>query len=186
MKTKIFIFLTFFIAIQAYAQTDTVAAAGKTVPDSVKAHVHSPFKAAIYSLVLPGLGQAYNKKYWKIPVVYAGLGGLGFGFFKNRTDYQTAREAYLSRMDQDPNNDIDYKGYTTSQLQTVKNNYKSAMDIFTILGIVWWSLNIVDASVDAHLYNFDISDKLSLHVQPNIYQTPQAAYCGIGFEFKFK
>lgn len=157
-----------------------------SVKDTTKKVYHSPLKAAIYSLILPGLGQAYNKKYWKIPIVYAGLGGLGYGFFSNRAEYLTSREAFSSRMDNDPNNDIDYKGYSTTQIQTVKNNYKSAMDIFTILGIVWWSLNMVDAAVDGHLYNYDISDKLSMHIRPGLYQTNQTAYCGIGVELKFK
>lgn len=180
------ILIVCFYAQLASAQIDTSKAFVVLEKDTAKKAYHSPFKAAIFSLILPGLGQAYNKKYWKIPIVYAGLGGLGYGFFSNRNEYILSRDAFLSRMDKDPGNDIDYKGLTTAQIQTVKNNYKSAMDIFTILGIVWWSLNMVDAAVDGHLYNYDISDKLSMHIQPSINQTPQAAYCGIGIEFKFK
>lgn len=178
-----FLLLTCSLAVQA--QRDSLNTKDSTV--LTKKKKHSPLKAALFSTALPGLGQAYNKRYWKIPIVWAGLAGLGYGIISSSVNYNEARDAYLSRVnDNDPTNDIPYRNLTLTQIQTVKNNYKSTMDMFSILTIVWYGLNIVDATVDGHLFSFDVSNDLSLKMQPNMMVYQQQAYCGISVQLKFK
>lgn len=133
-----------------------------------KAPGHSPHKATLYSLFLPGLGQAYNKKYWKIPIVYAGLGGMGYLYVSNRNEYIK----YKNALEYDPNDPDaipnEYINLSESQLKSGRDFYRRNADLSIIIGALWWILNIVDATVDAHLFNFDVSDNLSLKVEQNI------------------
>lgn len=134
--------------------------------------IHSPRKAAIYSTILPGLGQAYNKKYWKIGVLYAGIGGLTYSIIRNNNDYLTYRTAYRARMDGDSTTIDDFSDKTKPNY--LNDDYllaytKSAhrwRDLSIFGAALLYVLNIVDASVDAHLFSFDVSDDLSLNIQP--------------------
>src|SRR5688572_9044105 len=97
----------------AHAQTDSTT--------------HSPHKATVYSAVLPGLGQAYNKKYWKIPVIYAGLGTAGYFFFYNNKQYQRTREALIARLDSDSltvDTEFSDPRYTDALLQDRKDYFR--------------------------------------------------------------
>jgi hypothetical protein len=141
--------------------------------DSVLA-VHSPRKAAIRSAILPGLGQAYNKKYWKIPIVYAALGTSGFIFVDNLKWYR--RFKYATRVAL--TNDVANYGNVypqllpfvernnTSYLQYQRNEFRRYIDYSVIAFVVLWGLNVVDATVDAHLKSFDVSPDLSFQVKP--------------------
>jgi hypothetical protein len=131
--------------------------------------IHSPRKAALYSLVLPGLGQAYNKKYWKIPVVYTALGISGYSIGFNAKYFKEFKDAYLIRTDGDSTTIDEYVDFLPleSQLLQYAQFYRKNLDISIIITAAIWTLNIVDALVDAHLYNFDISDDLSLQVLPS-------------------
>jgi Family of unknown function (DUF5683) len=148
---------------------------------------HAPHTAAIMSAVLPGLGQAYNKKYWKIPIVYAGLGGLGYGIYYNGTQYGKARTSYLSyALDTIKANDIPFNGYTNvAQIQSLKEQFKNTRDLFSVIISVWYVLNIVDAAVDAHLFKYDVSDDLSLEINPHIYATNNEYIPGLQMRIKF-
>lgn len=128
---------------------------------------HSPKKAAIYSAILPGLGQAYNKKYWKIPIVYAGYAGLGYAFYFNQTNYIRFKKAYVARVDDDPATTDNFGSlYSADNLKTLQDYYHRYRDL-TIIGMaVLYTLTIIDATVDAHLFEFDVSDNLSITIQP--------------------
>ena len=130
---------------------------------------HSPKKATIYSAVLPGLGQAYNKKYWKIPIVYTGFGILSYFIITNHSEYLKFREAYdyvnVGDTTIPINNDYIYK-YSIDQLSKARDYYRRNMEFSMILTGFWYILNILDASVDANLFDYDISDDLSLHLEP--------------------
>jgi len=133
---------------------------------------HSPARAALYSAVLPGLGQAYNKKYWKIPIVYAGFGVFAYFITKNHQEYIKYREAYNYVVSGDStyiNNDYAYK-YNEEQLRDAKNYYRRNLEFTYILTGIWYILNILDASVDAHFFDFDIADDLTLRIDPIIEQ----------------
>jgi len=149
--------------------------------DSVKPH--SPKLATLMSACVPGLGQVYNKKYWKVPVVYAGFGIIGYSFIKSNQNYKKYRDAYLFREDNDPTTiDSIFTYYSKEDLLINKEYYRRNRDLSAIIGVLWYVINIIDATVDAHLFSFDINDDLSLNVRPyscplrNNYYT--AAYAG--------
>lgn len=122
-------------------------------------------KATIMSAVLPGLGQAYNKKYWKIPIIYAALGGLGYWGVNNHVQYKYYSDN-LRAMHDDDASTINSTPYNSDQLIVQKNYYKKFRDIAIMAGAVVYALNIIDANVDAHLKTFDVSDNLSMKVKP--------------------
>lgn len=125
-----------------------------------------PKKATILSAILPGLGQVYNKKYWKVPIVYAGLGGFIYLFAANNEQYNYYRNNLLKQVN-DPSLTF-LGGLTLEDNQKEKFRYKKYRD-FSAIGIaVIYLLNIIDANVDAHLKTFDVSDDLSLKVSPCI------------------
>ncbi len=133
--------------------------------------VHSPNKAAIYSAVLPGLGQAYNKKYWKIPVVYAGFGTMAYFINSNAVEYNKFRNAYdyKTSTDPDPSKYNDYVNkYPEASLLQGRDYYRRNRDLSYIFTGVWYLLNVVDAAVDAYLFDYDISEDLTLRVRPDI------------------
>lgn len=148
---------------------------------------HSPKKAALFSTVLPGLGQAYNKKYWKIPVIYAGFGTLVYFINSNQTKYAQYRDAYKFRIDNDPATLDNYIGkYTDDNLNTLQNYYHRYRDLSVIGAGLLYVLNIVDASVDAHLFTFNVDDDLSFHIQPTLINIAKANQYTTGFSLNIK
>jgi len=166
--------------------------------DSVQ--VHSPKKATIYSAILPGLGQAYNKKYWKIPIIYAGFGTIGYFIGWNNGFYGTYKQAYSDLTDDDPDTDsyldLDATQYYDLENPTDFNNFKSGLskqsdyyrrnrDLLIISMIGFYGLNIIDASVDAHLFDFDISEDLTLNWQPAVKTFEKQLVYGVNCTFNF-
>lgn len=143
-------------------------AAGAQVPKDSLSIMHSPSRASIMSAILPGAGQAYNKKYWKIPVIYAGFAGLGYLVKTNNDEYKIFKEAYRLRLDGDESTTDEFVSvYADQDLVTLKNFYRRNRDL-SIIGIgVLYILNIVDAAVDAHLFYFNVSDDLTMHIRPD-------------------
>ena len=139
-----------------------------TPEDSTVVKLHSPTKAAIYSAVLPGLGQGYNKKYWKIPIIYAGFGLLTYFVINNSQEYKKYQEAYNYVASGDSTGiDNDYVGkYDKQQLLDGKNYHRRNMELSYIIGGLWYILNIIDASVDAHFFYYDISEDLTIRFDP--------------------
>lgn len=130
-----------------------------------KAIYSSARKASIMSACLPGLGQAYNKKYWKVPVIYAVLGGIGYWGITNQTQFKFYSDN-LKALHDDNASTINSTLYSSDQLVTQKRYYRKYRDMAVILGVLVYLVNIVDANVDAHLKTFDVSDDLSLQVKP--------------------
>lgn len=138
-----------------------------TATASVKKKRHSPLKAALFSMALPGLGQGYNKKYWKIPIVYAGLGGLGYAVYYTASNFTTYRNAYRLQIDEDPNTYAAVDGIDdAATLKSYRDYYKRYLDISAICTGVWYALNIVDAAVDAHLFEWNMKDDLNVSWRP--------------------
>lgn len=136
--------------------------------DTVFVKLHSPTKAALFSAVLPGLGQGYNKKYWKIPIIYAGFGLITYFIISNTGEYKKYKEAYSYVASGDSSYiDNEYVGkYDEQQLMDGKNYHRRNMELSYIIGGLWYILNIIDASVDAHFFDYDVSDDLSIRVDP--------------------
>jgi len=122
----------------------------------------SPKKAAIYSAVIPGAGQIYTKKYWKVPIIYGGLVTSAYFINDNNNQYNEYRDAALLSYETGE----DQLGYTYSELIILKDHYKRNREIsyFSFVGV--YILNIIDASVNAHLFHFDVSDDISLNIRP--------------------
>ncbi len=177
------IFLVFFIisSFTSFAQDIMVEDTVK-IESSPEIKRHSVKRAVSQSAIVPGWGQIYNRKYWKLPIIYAGFGGLGFAIGFNVKKWNTYREAYRLRVDGDSTTIDNYVGiYNDGNLLTLKNFYKRNLDLAVIFTAVLYALNIIDAAVDAHLFDFDISDDLTMRVQPVIRMAgnPQGGFTGI-------
>ena len=140
-----------------------------------------PSKAAFYSAILPGLGQAYNKKYWKIPLVYGAIGTSMYFYLDNNKKYHSYRDAYKKRLLGLPD---EYDYLDDSRLIAAQRFYQRNRDLSLLVTIAFYVLNIVDANVDAHLAQFNVNEKLSL--APDIYQNEFTAKPNIGLTFNYK
>jgi hypothetical protein len=159
-------------SLNVYSQDTTlVITKDGVLTDTSTITSHSAHKATIYSLVLPGLGQAYNKKYWKIPVIYAGFGYLGYSIKINRDEMLKFTAAYRFIANDEPGepvNEYVTKYPNTSDLLRGRDFYRRKVELNIIYSAVWYILNLVDAAVDAHFFDYDISDDLALRIKPAI------------------
>ncbi len=171
---------------------------------------HSPRKAALYAAVLPGLGQIYNRKWWKVPVVYAGFATLGYFVWFNGSNYIKYRDAYLDFTDKNPgtasylnliSSSIDPATYDDvrhpdtynqenrdwieSQLKNGMAYYKRYRDLSMIGMAGWYILTILDALVDAQLYDFDITPDLTMRMVPAIQPDGTGTAAGLTCRFTF-
>ena len=138
----------------------------------------APKRAALYSAILPGAGQVYTKKYWKVPVIYGGLITSAYYINESNDLYQLYKSTYLNRLDGDFTDNLNY---SDSDLRTLTEHYRRNREVSALLFTLTYILNIVDASVNAHLFEYDVSEDLSLHIQP-VYFTKENAS---GFSLSF-
>ena len=164
-----------------------------TVTIDMVAPDHSPRRAALYSAVLPGLGQIYNKKYWKVPIVYAGFGILGYFIIWNNDRYQLFRRERIARQNGQAGPLSDNTRVSESTLPRNVDQFRQQRDQTIIYTAAWYALNIMDAIVDAHLIEFDVNPDLSLKLEPTTgprlaYRNapPSPAYAGIAFTLHLK
>ena len=130
-----------------------------------------PRKATLYSAILPGAGQFYCKAYWRIPIIYAGLGVVTYFIITNQQEYNTFNSAYIQSVTPGSN----YNGiYTSADLLNIKNYYQRNFQLSIIGAAFIYLLNIIDADVDAQLHSFDVSDDISLHFTPKLTPNPWA------------
>ncbi|MBE7169823.1 MAG: hypothetical protein INR73_04495 [Williamsia sp.] len=158
--------------------------------DSVKKErVYVPRTAAIRSAILPGLGQIYNRKYWKLPIVYGALGTTALVFRFNIKGYNRIRFAYNILVAKDSARfkevDADLQPYITynalGDLRAIRNEYRKNIDYSVLVFMLFWALNIVDATVDAHLKGFDVTSDLSMKIKPDL--NSGGRYPGLSFVF---
>jgi len=156
--------------LKVKADKEIIAGKNNAAPaDSVKVKLHSPKKAAWMSAVLPGLGQIYNKKYWKLPIIYVGFGVIGYLGYNYYTKFDKYKETYMFRSGLDSNATDFFPEIASKDLLYENwNYYRRNFELTCIFGSLLYILNIIDASVDGHLYRFDISDDLSLKIEPDL------------------
>lgn len=132
-----------------------------------------PRRAAMRSLMLPGLGQIYNKRWWKVPLVYGGFIGIGLVFEFNHRNYKVfLKEAQFRELNPQKTKNPLFAGYTNEGIIQIKDAYRRDRDLSVLAGIGFYAITIIDAYVDAKFFRFDISDELSLKVQPSVSQVP--------------
>lgn len=146
---------------------------------------YSPKKAAIWGASFPGLGQVYNKKYWKLPIVYGILGTTIYFMVSNGQKLRTYN-GYIRNIYNDITNPSPYDRLSLSETESFRDTYRRNLHIACFGTIFAWGLSIVDAVVDAHLRGFDISDKLSLKIKPELNYSNLTYYTGIGVHLNFK
>lgn len=160
--------------------TDELVTVGNEKFDTINyLNTKSPIRASLYSAIIPGMGQVYNNKYWKVPIVW-GLLGTGIGFVLNYDkQYKEYRGYYLDKL---YNNEIDnptINNMTPKQLATIQDDRKRTRDYAIALTALVYILNILDATVDAHLYGMDKDPDLSF--QPTVIQNPNNMQFAMGF-----
>ncbi len=136
----------------------------------------APSKAAFYSALLPGLGQIYNKSYWKAPIVWGALGGSIYMYTFNNDSYQQFRTAFKRRQagftDDEFNGEGEFSFLSDSVLENQQERFQEQRDLWLVASIALYVLNIIDANVDAHLKQFNIDDDLSFDFEPYLDLNP--------------
>jgi hypothetical protein len=183
---KKLIFIGLFLGIlcdtTAFSQekTDAIFVA----KDSIKSNNIDPLtpaKAAFYSAILPGLGQAYNKKYWKIPLVYGALGTSMYFYLDNNKKYNQYRDAYKRRLE--GYNDDNFSYLDDSRLIAGQKFYQRNRDLSALVTVAFYVLNIIDANVDAALIQFNVDENLSL--KPVIYPNDVTFKTNVGLTLNY-
>lgn len=183
-------------------EADTLQVTQQLTEQEAEEEIHSPRKATMYSAILPGLGQAYNKKYWKIPLIYIGFGTIGYFINWNNENYQLFRVGYqhltdgnpetqdylkieaVRRLNYDVDNPTDFNNLKDA-LSRRQDYYRRNRDLLIISFVGFYGLNIIDASVDAHLFDFDIGDDLTMNWQPSMIQFDNKSFYCVNIRFNF-
>ncbi len=196
---KIFLTALFFLFIIPVGFTQSDSVFDKSVKDTVilkgkeivsySGKKKKSGRAALFSAILPGAGQAYNGKYWKVPLVYSALGSAAFFFKYNNTRYQKYLLGYQQRIDTTLEETIFSEDIDTDVILQYKNNSRRNRDLSAVIFLAVYTLNIIDAVVDAELSDFDVSEDLSLKISPEIfslYGRKKQNTVGLTFCFNFK
>jgi hypothetical protein len=200
----VFIVMQLFFYQQNIVAQDTIPAT-KTEKKQFKAE---PFRATMLAIALPGLGQIYNRKYWKVPIVYAGFAGLIYAIDFNTKEYTTFMRAYQDFTDRIPETDsylrlirnVDPSTYDPvlypdtydpsnaawyrERMLRMIDYYKKYRDLSYIGIAAWYLITILDANVDASLFNFDVSNNLDLTIAPM--QVPLIEHAGLGLSVSLR
>jgi len=183
-RVLLFILLLSLLQTPALQAQDTLSA--PATADSIPARkLFQPDakKAGLYSALVPGMGQLYNRQYWKVPVIYAGLGVATYFFIKNNNDYNRYRKAYVSRLNNNPNARDEFTGIlSTAAVKQYQDDAKRYLDMTVLFTAIGYAGQILEAIAGAHLRNFDISPDLSMQVRPVL--TPNNTV-GVGLVMNF-
>jgi hypothetical protein len=174
-------FLLGTVSLFAQAKEETVLVA-KDTTKMQEIDPLTPAKAAFYSAILPGLGQAYNKKYWKIPLVYGAIGTSMYFYIDNNRKYKDYRNAYKRRLE--GYNDDNYQFLDDSRLIAGQKFYQRNRDLSALFVVGFYVLNIIDANVDAALIQFNVNERLSM--KPEIYPNDVTFKPNVGLTFNYR
>lgn len=164
------------------------------VTQSVTVDALAPAKAAFFSAILPGLGQAYNKKYWKIPIVYAAIGTGVYFYIRNDNELNRFRDAFKRRLAGFTDDEFYFDGQgnrlatprvTTDRLQDAQKLFRRNKEVSLLVILGFYALNIIEANVDAHLLQYNIDENLSLAPHYKFNQMEATSDIGLSLNFKF-
>lgn len=149
-----------------------------------------PKKAGLFSAIIPGTGQIYNRQYWKVPLVY-GAAAAGIYFFSfNYNQYTSYKKAYFGRLTNGGNvlasETEEQKRYTTADLKTLQDEYRKYLDMTVMLSALGYAVQVIDAIASAHLKNFDMSRDISFQFKPTATPTYAGVGVGVGVTMNFK
>ncbi|MHA7058002.1 DUF5683 domain-containing protein [Aquimarina sp. M1] len=200
MKTKSFyiILFLFFCVHTSFSQEENESEELKVVTEEVAVKKKkkrskkirpyeplAPARAAFYSAILPGLGQAYTGKYWKIPIVYGALGTGIYFYIDNNNIYNELRDVYKARLSGvDPNN-LDFAGFSDDQLIDLQRRFRKDQELSLLITVGLYVLNIIDANVTAHLQQFNVSKDLSFEPKINFNQFDAKPNYGMSLNYSF-
>jgi hypothetical protein len=135
----------------------------------VQTKAHSLARTGRHAFGYPSrTGAGIQWAYWKIPIIYAGFGGVVYAVNFNNTEYQAWRKAYFAKVDGNPNTIDEYPLYSDASLRRAMEYYRRNLELTYIVGVALYLLNILDANVQAHLMDFDVSEDLSMRVEPKM------------------
>jgi len=143
-----------------------------------------PSKAAFYSAILPGLGQAYNKKYWKIPIAWGFIGGGIYFYVRNDKQFDRYRNAYKRRLAGFKDDEF-YESISDDGLIRAQDQFRRNKEVSLLFTLGFYALNIIDANVDAHLLQFNVDENLSLSPHYQYNQMENTSDLGLTVNFKF-
>ena len=188
-KNSILVFLIFIFSLNLFSQKDSTKVKAKEklfVQEGIYKPL-APSKAAFYSAIFPGMGQIYNRKYWKAPIVWGALAAPTYFYLLNNNDYNRFRTAYKLRKTGFQDEFTDDLGNVSVSLETLERAQEQLSenrDLSLMWGVILYVLQIVEASVNAHLLQFNTDDNLSVRptfVQdPILYDAPK-----VGFSLKY-
>jgi hypothetical protein len=188
MKKTALIFCTFCIFLFTFSFINSHSQNEKQKKDTLLIKKHDPKMATCLALI-PGVGQIYNKKYWKLPIVYGGLGASGYLIYRFADKTIIYREEYVKRANSEPKEtwNPDLSEDSIDDILQNRDYYRRNMEISVAACAIIYFLSILDACVDAHLYYYDISDNLSLGIKPKIDYNPinRSATPCLAFVVKF-
>lgn len=184
MFKRICYILFFCVCINLYAQDESLAIDTDIVEQTNSEYnALAPAKAAFYSAVIPGLGQAYNKRYWKIPLVYGALLTPLYYYSTNNTEYKRFRRAFRQRAAGEVD---EFDGlFSTEALESAQTTLRQNRDTSMALFIGFYALQILEASIDAHLLQFNISDKVTMTPNLGRKRFQHQDYTALSFNFNF-
>lgn len=183
--------LSFCVSAQNTGDTAVVAPepqAEKIPFFDFKSDYINPQKAAVLSLMLPGAGQAYNKRWWKLPLVYGAFGGMIYAIDYNQDLYRRFRDALKLQLAGDPHEFTNTAIDSANALRSLRDEYDRNTQLSYIGTVILYGIVAIEAFVDAHLLEFDIDDDLSLRLQPQLQPLPQEigpGAAGIGVVVRF-
>ncbi|MES3016926.1 MAG: DUF5683 domain-containing protein [Bacteroidota bacterium] len=197
---SLIVFLCLAAHVTAYSQnSDSIPAKKRdkaevapngVVKDSARLAIEAmPRIAARRSAILPGLGQIYNKRWWKVPLVYGGFFGIGLVYEFNQRQYKIFLTEAQYRQEAPSKANPAWKAYTTEGIIGIKDDYRRSRDLSILAGVAFYAVQIIDAYIDAKFFRFDVSNDLSIKVDPliqpaQIYNAASPATTTIGFKVK--
>ena len=184
MNKNVFIVLFIFLIGNAIVFSQEKTATVLSAKDTVKSNDIDPLtpaKAAFYSAILPGLGQAYNKKYWKIPIVYIAIGVPMYYYLDSNQKYNQYRDAYKRRLEGFTDDEFSY--LDESRLIAGQKFYQRNRDLSALFVVGFYVLNIIEANVDAALIQFNVNKNLS--VRPDLYRNDVTFKTNVGLTFNY-
>ena len=149
-----------------------------------------PAVAVRRSLLLPGWGQVYNRSVWKVPVIYAGFGVIGFFVVDNHREYKYHQEAAICVQDTNCTGFTEFDGRDVSNVISIRDFHRRLRDLNVIIGALWYGIQAIDSYIEAHLKPFNVNEDLSMHIRPSLqmdpFRTNRQMYLGATISLKLR